>query len=255
MRKCLSILLACALFISCSKKREKITNLSQLKDKRICVLTGAAGDIKAKAAFPNAKFFDMVSASDAALTVKTGKADAFVHNKNILQNIVEKEPELTILEQPVSEVSLAAAIKKGNDILLTEIDNALSRLKSDGTLANMKQKWIDTKYQTVPELPNIQVNDKNGILKVGTCAKAEPQTFQYNNIITGYDIELALRIGGILGKKVEITDMNFESLIPALQSGKIDAAISNFNVTEERKKFVNFSEPYLANDISVLVKK
>ena len=40
--------------------------------------------------------------------------------------------------------------------------------------------------------------------------------------------------GRVLGK-IEIIDMNFESLIPALQSGKIDFALSNFNVTEERK--------------------
>ena len=49
--------------------------------------------------------------------------------------------------------------------------------------------------------------------------------------------------------------MNFEALIPALQSGKIDFALSNFNVTDERKKLINFSAPYITNDISVLVRR
>jgi polar amino acid transport system substrate-binding protein len=243
------------LLVACSKKNERITTISQLNDKRICVLTGSAGDIAARKAFPNARFMDIITASDAALTVKTGKADAFVHNKNILMNIVDKDSSLTLLEQPVAQVVIAAAIKKGNSGLLAEFNNALHKLKEDGTLDAMKQKWIDTKYKTVPELPHIQTNEKNGILKVGTCAKAEPQTFLYKNIITGYDIELALRIGEILGRNIEIIDMNFESLVPALQSGKIDVAISNFNVTEERKYFVNFSDNYLINDISVLVRK
>lgn len=49
--------------------------------------------------------------------------------------------------------------------------------------------------------------------------------------------------------------MNFEALIPALNSGKIDVALANFNVTEERKKLINFSDAYISNDISVLVRK
>jgi polar amino acid transport system substrate-binding protein len=172
----------------------------------------------------------------------------------VLANIVEKEPELLILDQPVSKVEIAIAFQKGNDKLLSEINGVLNQLENDGTLESMKQKWVDVKYQTVPSLPVIQ-QKTDGVLKMGTCAKAEPQSFIYNNIITGYDIELALRLGEKLGKKIEIIDMNFESLIPALQSGKIDFALSNFNVTEERKKFVDFSQAYLTNDISVLVKK
>lgn len=255
MKKSLIVLFGCLLLVSCSRKNEKIINIAQLKNKRICVLTGSAGDVAARIFFPDAKFLDVITATDAALTVKTNKAEAFVHNKNILQNIVEKEPELRILEQPIAEVPLAVAIKKGNAKLLADINSAINKLKNDGTLDNMMQKWINSKYQIVPELPNFPTEGKNGVLKVGTCAKAEPQTFLYNNIITGFDIELALRIGEILRKKIEITDMNFESLVPALQSGKIDVAVSNFNVTEERKKFVNFSNAYLTNNIYVLVKK
>ncbi len=248
------ILILCLLIISCSKRNEKITDISQLKNKRICVLTGSAGDIAARKTFPVAKFMDMISASDAALAVKTHKADAFIHNINVLENIVEKEPELIILDQPVSKVEIAIAFQKGNDKLLSEINGVLNQLKNDGTLESMKQKWIDVKYQTVPPLPVIK-QKTDGVLKMGTCAKAEPQSFIYNNIITGYDIELALRLGEKLGKRIEIIDMNFESLIPALQSGKIDFALSNFNVTEERKKFVNFSQSYINNDISVLIRK
>ena len=77
----------------------------------------------------------------------------------------------------------------------------------------------------------------------------------YNNKITGLDIELALWIGKILGKRMEIIDMNFEGLIPALQAGKIDLAILSFNITEERKHYINFSSPYVKNRIYALVKK
>jgi len=61
--------------------------------------------------------------------------------------------------------------------------------------------------------------------------------------------------GEFPGKKIEIIDMAFEGLIPALQSGKIDFALSNFNVTEERKKLINYSIPYIDNEISALVRR
>ncbi|OFX96863.1 MAG: hypothetical protein A2W89_19795 [Bacteroidetes bacterium GWE2_42_39] len=197
----------------------------------------------------------MITAPDAAYNIKIGKAAAFVHNKSVLLNIVKKDSGLTIIDSPVSSVEIAAAFSKENPELLSEINNALAELITDGTLKKMKEKWIDSEYQTVPELPNIGNDFQNGTLKMGTCALAEPLTFLYNNKITGFDIELSLRIGKLLGKKIEIVDMNFESLIPALKSGKIDFAFSNFNVTDERKKFVAFSTSYLVQDISALVKK
>lgn len=49
--------------------------------------------------------------------------------------------------------------------------------------------------------------------------------------------------------------MSFPALIPSLQSGKIDLAISCFNVTEERKQKVDFSRPYHASDIATMVRK
>jgi polar amino acid transport system substrate-binding protein len=90
---------------------------------------------------------------------------------------------------------------------------------------------------------------------MGTCAIFEPYTFQANGKHTGFDIELSILLGEILGKKIEIIDMSFDALIPALQTGKIDFALSDFTVTEERKKLVNFTVPYIENDISILVKE
>lgn len=251
----LFFLIVCVAFIACGKKSEKITNLEQLENKRICVLTGAAGDVAARKAFPNAKFMDIIAASDAALAVKSNKADAFVHNETILLNIIEKQPGLTILQPRVAEVEIAAALKKENDELREKINSVIGKLEAEGLLAQMKNKWIDTKYKSAPALPELENSAKNGTLKMGTCARSEPLSFQSNNIITGYDIELALRIGQALEKQIEIVDMPFESLIPALQSGKIDFALSNINVTEPRKNYISFSEAYLKNDISALVRK
>ena len=249
------LLLISVLFIACSQKREKITALSQLKNKRICILTGSAGDLSTRNAFPEAVIIDMVSSSDAALSVKTGKSDAFVYDKSVLLKIVEKNPELTILDEPVSNLAVAAAIRKENAELAKEISSVFETLRKKGILDSLKSKWVNSGYKAVPALPNLVSTGVNGNLRMGTCAIFEPFTFQSNGQLTGLDIELSRLIGQYLGKNIEIIDMSFEGLIPALQAGKIDFALSNFNITEERKKLISYSSPYLENDISALVRK
>ena len=173
------------IFISCSKKsNEKITELSSLKDKRIAILTGSAGDAAARKAFPNAKFLDNIVAADAAYSVKIGKADAFIFNKSILLNIVEKNPDLVVLDEPIAQVEIAAAFNINRNDLLEEINSALQKLEADGTLELMRQKWIENKYITVPEMYDFSNESYSETLIMGTCSTVEPYSFMYNNKIS-----------------------------------------------------------------------
>lgn len=240
-----------------------IVRLPQIDGRRICVLTGSAGDLAARKHFPLASFQDLTLAADAALAVRTGKADAFVYDKSVLLNLVEKNPELVILDQAVDKLEVAAAIASDNTVLLGQINAALAELKKEGVLQGLRAKWVDGQAAASPQLPPVDEKGgtkggekaADGVLKLGTSAVIEPFSFQAGGVYTGLDIELGRLIGQRLGKRVEIVDLPFESLIPALQTGKIDFALANFNVTEERKKLVGFSLPYLENDISALVRR
>ena len=234
---------------------EVISSLEQIDGQRIGVLSGSAGDMAARKHFPQAQFQVFTAAADAALAIKTNKADAFVYDKSVLLNLAEKNPELVILDAPVDKLEVAVAIKKENTSLLSAINGVLHDLKKEGALQRLRLKWVDTKYAVTPPLPPINTTQAKGVLRMGTCANLEPFSFQAEGRITGLDIELSQLIGERLGKKIEIMDMNFEALIPALQSGKIDFALSNFNVTEERKKLILFTLPYIENDISALVRR
>lgn len=91
---------------------------------------------------------------------------------------------------------------------------------------------------------------------VGTDA-TEFQPFEYieNGEIVGFDIELMKEIGKVLGKDVEIKNISFDGLLPALQTGKLDVVIAGMTVTEERQKHVNFSEPYYTSKQLIIVSK
>lgn len=278
MSKLLTLAIIITTLTACSKQEEKITRLWQLEGKRLMVLTGTAADIAARNNFPDAEIMDIYSTTDAAYNVKLGKADAFVFDEVVLENIVRKYPSsLTIVQKPVAKAEIAVAFNMERTVLMERVNAALEKLRKNGTLKAMKQKWIHSDYQAVPELPKLTDKDnidtvwvRNGYyyqhsykknrehgktLKVGICAQFEPMMFVYENRFTGFDMELAMRLGKILGKKIEVVDMSFDSLILSLQAEKVDLAISNFEITPQRKEFVHFSEPYLVQDISALVKK
>ncbi len=97
-----------------------------------------------------------------------------------------------------------------------------------------------------------EANDADGAgsdkIVFGTNAEFAP--FEYvtsEGIIgefDGIDIAIAKEIGDALGKTVEINNMEFDSLLVALEQGQVDAVIAGMTVTEERKDAVDFSETY-----------
>ena len=95
------------------------------------------------------------------------------------------------------------------------------------------------------------------VLRVGTEPTFAPFEFQKEGSkeYDGFDMDLARAIGKQMGAKVEIVNMGFDALIPALNAGNIDAAIAGMTITEERKKAVTFSDPYYTSGLLVMVKK
>ncbi|MCD6503033.1 MAG: basic amino acid ABC transporter substrate-binding protein [Thermoplasmata archaeon] len=96
------------------------------------------------------------------------------------------------------------------------------------------------------------------VLVVGTSADFPPFEYKDPNTgeIVGFDIELIKLIAQRLGyDRVEIKDMDFDSLIPALDAGQIDVAIAGITITEKRKQEVDFSIPYWSADQAVVIRK
>lgn len=72
---------------------------------------------------------------------------------------------------------------------------------------------------------------------------------------TGFDVEIARLMAQELGVEIEIKDMEFSGLIPALQSGKVDIIISGMTRTLTRAKTVSFSHPYFETGLCALLSK
>lgn len=71
----------------------------------------------------------------------------------------------------------------------------------------------------------------------------------------GYDVEIAKKIAEGLGKELVIVKTEWDGLVPALTSGKIDAIIAGMSPTAERKETIDFSDNYYKSDLVMVVKK
>ena len=101
--------------------------------------------------------------------------------------------------------------------------------------------------------------ESKGTLVMGTNAEFPP--YEYHDevdgedAIVGIDAEIADAICKYLGYVLQIDDMQFDSIIPAIQSGKIDFGMAGMTVTEERKLSVAFSTSYVTGVQVVIVKE
>ncbi|MPQ43183.1 transporter substrate-binding domain-containing protein [Clostridium tarantellae] len=95
--------------------------------------------------------------------------------------------------------------------------------------------------------------DKNDLI-IGMELKFPPfETVDSKGNPLGVSVELAKAIGEKLGKKVEIKNIDYSSLIPALQSKNIDLIISSMSITEERLKSIDFSDEYAKSDLALVI--
>lgn len=78
-------------------------------------------------------------------------------------------------------------------------------------------------------------------------------TAQAGDKVIGFDVDVIEELGKKLGRPIQIIEADFPSLIPAVQTGRADMAISAIAATAERRKSVDFSDPYYTYKFALLV--
>ena len=98
---------------------------------------------------------------------------------------------------------------------------------------------------------------ERGSVLVSTDANYAPQSSvnKTTGELEGFDIDVALAMGEALGLDVEFKKVQWETVIPGLQTGKWDVSIGSMTITPEREETVDFTEPYYYTSGQVFVKK
>jgi len=90
-----------------------------------------------------------------------------------------------------------------------------------------------------------QSDDSNGAVKIA----------ESDNFANGYDVQMAKKIAESIGYDLIVVKTEWDGLIPALQSGKIDIIVAGMSITADRAQVVDFSDVYYNADIVVLTMK
>lgn len=248
-----SVILAVA--VSGCSSREKVTSTSQLNGKIFAVPTGTMADKLVLSKFPNAQFGYYNTVLDCCMAVKAGKADAAAYDEPILKNIAAKNPGLLVLPDMITVDNYGFAVNLNNQDLKTAIDETLKELKANGTYEQMMTRWFPKTGSPAP-MPEIKLDGNRGTLKFGTAAVTEPFSFvDGSQKVVGFDIELASYVARKMGMKLEVVNMDFGAMIPALTAGKVDMIGACITITDERAKSVLFSDSYYRGGIAALVKE
>lgn len=91
-------------------------------------------------------------------------------------------------------------------------------------------------------------------IRVGTSADYYPIIFKKDGQYQGVEADLAEALSIELGRPIEFVEMPFSSLIPALNGRRIDIIMAGMSITEERKKYVKFTDPYMEISQMMLIR-
>lgn len=93
-----------------------------------------------------------------------------------------------------------------------------------------------------------------GVLKVGVMGTYQPYNFiNEDKEMDGFDVDIAKEIAKGLDVKVEFVSQEFSGMVAGLQTGKFDMVASQMTITDDRKKEMLFSDPYITNEVKVIV--
>ncbi|MFA7017545.1 MAG: transporter substrate-binding domain-containing protein [Sphaerochaetaceae bacterium] len=144
-------------------------------------------------------------------------------------------------------------MKKRNFLVVVLITSLLIALISCGGGQTTKSAQTGGEVSATPNM--LQSIIKSGVLRAGLSLNGPPIGGRDNKGNPyGYDVDFAQKMADTLGVKLEIIDVDGETRIPALTSGRVDIIFANITGNLERAKSINFSTPYLKSGIKMMVK-
>ena len=241
---------------------QAIQTLEDLNGKTVGVQLGTTGDLMMSEAVGNAESLNLAGveqynkAADAVQALLTNKIDAVCIDDQVAKNFVAANPDtLTMLDTAYSEENYAIAVSKDNPDLTEALNGAIAELMEDGTLDAILNKYIAKEEGATGYVSPEGIEYPNGTLVMATNAAFDPYEYIENGEIVGIDAEFAKALCDKLGYDLEIEDMEFDSIIAAVVSGKADFGMAGMTVTPERQEQIDFTDTYCTAAQNIIVLK
>lgn len=281
-------LLVCAalLFSACGGAATKTDltsakSLADLKGAKIAAQSGtfhadAVNQIEAVQSSTYPEFADLLTA------LKSGAIDGYVAEEPTALSVCASDDTLTYVPlvnnstgftATAADVGIAVGLQTGS-ALRDQINTILEDVTVDVQKALMEQIVTITSGGTVDAfvLQSEAPENPTGTLKIAMECAYEPYNWTETGAKTlgavaiggegkeglyanGYDVQIAQYIANRLGMKLEIHAIEWDSLVPAVQSGAVDAIIAGMSPTAEREEQIDFTNTYYESNLVVIIRK
>lgn len=262
----------------------KATSLADLAGRKIAAQAGTF-HADALTQIENVQSSTYPEFADLLTALKSGAIDGYVAEEPTAFSVCQSDDSLTYIPlknndtgftATAKQTGIAIATKKGSD-LIKKINAVLAEIPDETKRTLMSQMADLCAGKEVKELAlkSEAPASTNGTLKIAMECAYQPYNWtdlgtptlgavpmygdggkvKNNQYANGYDVQIAQYVANKLGMKLEIYDMKWDSLIPAVQLGTVDAIVAGMSPTPEREQEVDFSDLYYSSDLVIIYKK
>lgn len=147
-----------------------------------------------------------------------------------------------VIDVDLTEEEYAFGVDKSQPELLEQVNAFISKIKEDGTLDEIFDKYFGGGEPTPVE--SAVLDESKDQLVVATNAAFEPFEYMQGDAYVGIDMEIAALLAEELGQELVIQNMDFDAVCLSVGQQKCDIAMAGLTVSEERKEYVTFSDTY-----------
>lgn len=261
----------------------KATSLADLKGTKIAAQAGTF-HADAMAQIEDVQSSTYPEFSDLLTALKSGAIDGYVAEEPTALSVCATDDTLTYIPlknnqtgftATAADVGIAIGLKTGselrdkiNAILSADVTEEIQKKLMEQIVDLCSGKQVD-EFCLASETPA----NPTGVLKVGMECAYEPYNWtetedkkslgcvpisgegKENLYANGYDVQIAKYVADKLGLKLEIYALEWDSLVPAVQSGAVDAIIAGMSPTAEREEQIDFTQTYYESNLVVIIKK
>jgi len=217
------------------------SSTDDLSKARIAVLQGSVYDGLVSKRFPQSTLQQYLSLTDIIAAIKSGRADAGFTDEPPFKVALRTEPELYIVGEPLVRYPIGAGFRKDRTELRDAFNQFLRGLKASGDYDKLESHWLD--HDGLPQ-QTVEPVASGEPLVIGTTIAGIPFVATRNNKLVGFDVTLGELFANSQNRPVRFEQMDFGALIAAANAGRIDMIMASMFITDERKKRIDFSDPY-----------
>lgn len=261
-----------------------VRNAKTIADLKGAKIAAQAGTFHADALsqIPDVQSSTYPEFADLLTALKSDAIDGYIAEEPTALSVCGSNDELTYLPfknndtgftATAADVGIAIGLKKGN-ALRDQINTVLAEITEEQKSQLMEQIVTLASGGTVTEFA-VHCDapaTTTGTLKIGMECAYEPYNWtdtdgssfgavpissegQQGLYANGYDVQIAQYVANRLGLKLEIYAMEWDSLIPAVNSGAIDAIVAGMSPTAERAQEIDFTDTYYESNLAVIIRK